>query len=112
MSDTGFEAAVDPDLDDDFDDEEEEDGPDGNRVAGALPRAVLDYLARAIVDDPESIVIETEERGRRVTLRLHVAPDDMGRVIGRRGRVAQAIRTLVRAAGARDGVDAEVDIVD
>ena len=45
-------------------------------------------------------------------LRLHVAPDDLGRVIGRRGRVAQAIRAVVRAAGSRDGIDAAVDIVD
>ena len=47
-----------------------------------------------------------------VRLQLHVAPDDMGRVIGRRGRTAQAIRTLVGVAGARDGVQTSVDIVD
>jgi uncharacterized protein len=56
--------------------------------------------------------VEAEEGRGGLTLRLHVAPDDMGRVIGRRGRVAQAIRTVVRAAGAREGVDTEVDIVD
>ena len=50
--------------------------------------------------------------GGRVDLRLHVAPDDMGKIIGKRGRVAQAIRTVVRAAGAREGVEASVDIVD
>jgi uncharacterized protein len=83
------------------------------RVVGAVSRDVLDYLARAIVEDAEAVMIEVEE-GRRssVMLRLHVAPDDMGRVIGRRGRVAQAIRTVVRAAGAGEGVDAQVDIVD
>ncbi len=53
-----------------------------------------------------------EGRAGGVTLRLHVAPDDMGKVIGKRGRVAQAIRTVVRAAGAREGVEATVDIVD
>ncbi|MDQ6910952.1 MAG: KH domain-containing protein [Actinomycetota bacterium] len=75
---------------------------------------MLEYLARSIVDDPDAVVVEAEEgRGRgSVSLRLHVAPDDMGRVIGRRGRVAQAIRTVVRAAGAREGVEADVDIVD
>ena len=53
------------------------------------------------------------ERSRRgLILRLHVAPGDMGRIIGRRGRVAQAIRTVVRAAGVREGVEAIVDIVD
>ena len=88
------------------------DDVDGNRVVGALPRAVLEYLAKSIVDDEESVVVEAEEGRNGLTLRLHVAPADMGRVIGRRGRVAQAIRTVVRAAGAREGVEAEVDIVD
>ena len=73
---------------------------------------MLEYVAKSIVDDPESVVINTDERGSAVTLRLHVAPDDMGKVIGKRGRVAQAIRTVVRAAGAKEGVDAIVDIVD
>jgi predicted RNA-binding protein YlqC (UPF0109 family) len=93
-------------VDDDVDDD------DGNRVVGALPRAVLEYLAKSIVDDEESVVVEAEQSRGGLTLRLHVAPADMGRVIGRRGRVAQAIRTVVRAAGAREGVGAEVDIVD
>jgi hypothetical protein len=52
------------------------------------------------------------ERQGKVVLSLQVGPDDMGRVIGRRGRTAQAIRSLVAAAGARDGVNATVDIVD
>ena len=101
---------TDAELDDD-DDVDETD--DGNRVVGAVSRNVLEYLARAIVEDADAVTIEIEE-GRRntVSLRLHVSPDDMGRVIGRRGRVAQAIRTVVRAAGAGEGVDAQVDIVD
>ncbi len=94
------------------DDVDDLDDVDGNRVVGALPRAVLEYLAKSIVDDEESVVVEAEEGRNGLTLRLHVAPADMGRVIGRRGRVAQAIRTVVRAAGAREGVEAEVDIVD
>jgi predicted RNA-binding protein YlqC (UPF0109 family) len=98
----------DPELDDD------DDLPDdvGNRIVGASARSVLTYVAKAVVEDPEAVVVEGDERGRSLTLRLHVAPDDLGRVIGRRGRVAQAIRTVVRAAGARDGVEAQVDIVD
>ena len=83
-----------------------------NRVVGAIPRAVLEYVARELVDDPESVVVEMEEGRRGVALTLHVAPDDMGKVIGRRGRVAQAIRTVVRAAGAREGVEVAVDIAD
>jgi predicted RNA-binding protein YlqC (UPF0109 family) len=86
---------------------------DYNRVNGAMARAVLDYLARSIVDDPDSVVVGLDEGHRgEVRLSLHVAPEDMGKVIGRRGRVAQAIRTLVRAAGAREGVEVSVDIVD
>ena len=92
--------------------EDVDDAADGNRLVGALPRDILAYLARSIVDDPDSVVVEVEEGRRALTLRLHVAPSDMGRIIGRRGRVAQAIRTVVRAAGAREGVETVVDIVD
>ncbi len=89
-----------------------DDDDTGNRSVGAVPRAVLEYVAREIVDDPDAVVVEMNENRHRVDLRLNVAPDDMGKVIGRRGRVAQAIRTVVRAAGAREGVEASVDIVD
>jgi len=94
--------------------DENENDDAGNRVLGATARNVLNYLAHQIVVEPDAIVIEADEDpGRkRVDLRLHVAPDDMGLVIGRRGRTAQAIRTVVRAAGARAGVEATVDIVD
>ena len=85
---------------------------DANRASGALAGRVLEYVARQIVDDPDAVVIESGSDRGRVDLRLHVAPDDMGKVIGKRGRVAQAIRTVVRAAGAREGVEATVDIVD
>lgn len=84
----------------------------GNRVAGAMPKAVLDLVARSIVDDPEAVVIEADEGRGRVELHLTVAPGDMGKVIGRRGRVAQAIRAVVRAAGAREGIEASVEIED
>jgi len=77
-----------------------------------VPYAVLDYLARSIVDDQDAVRIEVDSVPGGVILRLHVAPDDMGKVIGKRGRVAQSVRTLVRAAGAREGVNVNVDIVD
>jgi predicted RNA-binding protein YlqC (UPF0109 family) len=89
-----------------------DDNDIGNRVDGSVAHDVLDYVAKAIVDDPDSVDIEVDEDRRGVTLRLTVAPDDMGKVIGRRGRVAQAIRTVVRAAGAAEDVNASVDIVD
>jgi len=106
----------DDDLDDE-DDEEEDDLPDevgaeGNRLVGGLPKGVLEYLARHIVDDPDAVFVETSEGRGEVELRLHVAPGDMGKVIGRRGRVAQALRQVVAAAGSREGVRASLDIVD
>jgi len=94
----------------DADDDDAGDGDSGDR--GTISRNVLTYVAKAIVDEPDSVVIHAEDDRRGVTLRLHVAPDDMGKVIGRRGRVAQAIRTVVRAAGARERIEASVDIVD
>ena len=90
-------------------------GP-ANGSSGPLPAgtaaSVLEYVARAIVDEPDSVRVEVDEGRNGLTLRLHVAQGDMGMVIGRRGRVAQAIRALVRAAGSRDGADVQVDIVD
>ncbi len=85
---------------------------DVNRVVGAIPKNVLEYLAKSIVDNPEAVVIETDESRNGVTLRLNVAQEDMGKIIGKRGRVATAVRAVVRAAGAREGIDARVDIVD
>jgi hypothetical protein len=88
---------------------------EGNELAeddGGTPQSVLTYLARSLSNDPDAVVIDTDERRSGLRLSLHVAPDDMGRVIGRRGRTAQAIRTLVNVAGAKDGVQASVDIVD
>ena len=58
-------------------------------VGGGVAQAVLEYVARHIVDDPDAIRVEVEERRRGIELHLNVAPDDMGKVIGRRGRVAQ-----------------------
>jgi predicted RNA-binding protein YlqC (UPF0109 family) len=101
-------------LDDDDEDETPEIGAEGNRIVGALPRSVLEYLARNIVDDPDGVFVEVSEgrSGTEVELRLHVSPADMGKVIGRRGRVAQALRQVVAAAGTREGVRASLDIVD
>lgn len=85
--------------------------PAGGGTSGTAA-SVLEYVARAIVDEPDSVVIDVEDGRHGPTLRLRVAQEDMGKVIGRRGRVAQAIRSLVRAAGSRDGQDVQVDIVD
>ncbi len=79
---------------------------------GGTAATVLGYLARALSNEPDAVVVDVDQRGGSVRLRLHVAPEDMGRVIGRRGRTAQALRSLVGVAGARDGVQTSVDIVD
>ena len=102
-----FGNELDTELEDEFDDDD-----DPNRITGATARAVCEYVARHIVEDPDSVSITAIERGRSISLELHAAPDDLGRLIGRRGRVAQSLRTVVRAAGARDGVDVGVEIVD
>lgn len=79
----------------------------------ATAEAVLAYLVDAVVEDGDAVRIDSEaRRNGGVGYHVSVAPSDMGRVIGRRGRVAQAIRTVVRAAGAKDGVDVHVDIDD
>jgi predicted RNA-binding protein YlqC (UPF0109 family) len=74
-------------------------------------KEVLDYIARNLVDDPEAVQIEVIESGESVTLRLTVAAEDMGKIIGRRGRTARAIRDVIRAAGTKAGVNAMVEIV-
>jgi predicted RNA-binding protein YlqC (UPF0109 family) len=72
---------------------------------------VLEYIAKNLVDDPDAVQIEVVKGSDSVTLRLTVAPDDMGKVIGRRGRTARAIRDVMRAAGTKAGVQAMVEIV-
>jgi len=97
----------------DGEDDLDEIGAEGNRIVGGLPKGVLEYVARNIVDDPDGVFVETSERRQgEVELRLHVSPSDMGKVIGRRGRVAQALRQVVAAAGTKEGVRASLDIVD
>ncbi len=75
-------------------------------------RDVVEVVVRALVDAPDEVkVTDTEHRGGSV-IELYVAPDDLGRVIGRQGRTAAAIRTLVAAAAERDGVRATLEIRD
>lgn len=88
------------------------DDDSGNRVTGGTALAVLEHAARSIADEPDAVIVEPVASRGGVRLELHVAQADMGRIIGKRGRVAQALRALVRAAAARDGTDATVDIVD
>jgi uncharacterized protein len=75
-------------------------------------KEVLEYIARALVDDPDAVEVTAVEGERSLILQLRVAPDDMGKVIGKRGRIARSIRSLVRAAGSRQGVSTLVEIVE
>jgi uncharacterized protein len=63
---------------------------------------LVDYLARRLVDEPDAVRVETEERDDALVLLLHVAPSDVGKVIGRQGRVVRALRAVVRAAAVRE----------
>jgi uncharacterized protein len=75
-------------------------------------KEVLEYIARALVDDPDAVEVTAVEGERSLILQLRVAPDDMGKVIGKKGRIARAIRSVVRAAGTRQGVSTLVEIVE
>jgi predicted RNA-binding protein YlqC (UPF0109 family) len=71
----------------------------------------LEYVARSLVDNPDGVSVEVHERADEVELVLSVDEPDMGRVIGRDGRIANAIRSLLRVMGSRDGVHVELEIV-
>ena len=73
---------------------------------------LLDYLARRLVDDPNAVRVEELDEPDVLVLRLHVAEADVGKVIGRQGRIARALRTLVRASGAHEGRRVVLEIVD
>ena len=74
-------------------------------------KAFLEYVARSLVDDPDAVVVDVNEEEDEVTLTLKVGEGDMGRIIGRDGRIANAIRSLLRVMGARDGRHVELEIV-
>jgi predicted RNA-binding protein YlqC (UPF0109 family) len=96
----------------DFDDDGDDVGAEGNRVVGARAQAVTEYLARELAEDADAIdVTVTESRGE-ITLLIHASPSDLGRLIGRRGRVIQAVRQVARAAGALDRVRVSVEVAE
>ena len=75
-------------------------------------KELLTYIVANLVSEPDAISITESAEGDEVTFSLHVAPDDMGRVIGRHGRIAKEIRTLMKAAGNRENKKVSVDICD
>jgi hypothetical protein len=74
--------------------------------------AVLGHIVRSIVDMPDAVEVTSTESGDRTRLDVRVGPGDLGRVIGRRGRTAASIRTVTRAAAARDGVEVDIEFLD
>ena len=77
-----------------------------------MSKEIVEYLARGLVDDPDAVRVEEIERDGAVVLQLHVAPDDVGKVIGRQGRIARALRTIVRASAARRDHRVLLEIVE
>jgi predicted RNA-binding protein YlqC (UPF0109 family) len=94
-------------VSDAVDSETDADGTDA-----ATATTVLTYVVKTLVDDPDAVHVELDDRGRRPVLNVHVGEGDMGRVIGKRGRVAHSIRTVVRAAAARDGLEVDIEFLD
>ena len=75
-------------------------------------KELVEFLARALVDDPDAVEVEEEEYGDRFIYHLYVADDDMGKVIGKQGRIANAIRDLLKVAATRRGTRASLEIGD
>ena len=75
-------------------------------------KALIEYIARALVENPEQVEVREIQNGNRVRLELNVAKEDMGRVIGKNGRVANSIRALLRVAAERDGKQATLDVME
>jgi predicted RNA-binding protein YlqC (UPF0109 family) len=104
IAEAGDEVLDDELLDDEY--EPDDEGP------AATASAVLTHIVRSIVDDGDAVRVQAAEGRHRIQLQVRVGEGDLGRVIGRRGRTAQSIRTVVRAAAVRDGVEVDVDFVD
>ena len=75
-------------------------------------KALVEYIAKSLVEHPDQVEVHEIANGNRVRLELNVAKDDMGRVIGKNGRVANSIRTLLRVAAEREGKQATLDVME
>ena len=72
---------------------------------------LVEVIAKALVDNPDEVVVTEKVNGKNITVELHVAPTDMGKVIGKQGRIAKAIRSVVKAASSKDKLMVDVEIV-
>ena len=74
-------------------------------------KELVEVIAKALVDNPDEVVVTEKTEGRNVTVELHVASSDMGKVIGKQGRIAKAIRSVVKAASSKDNSRVDVEIM-
>ena len=74
-------------------------------------KELVEVIAKALVDNPEEVVVTEKEESRNTVLELHVAASDMGKVIGKQGRIAKAIRSMVKAAASREKKNVDVEII-
>lgn len=72
-------------------------------------KELVEVIAKALVDNPSEVVVTEKREGKNVTVELHVAQSDMGKVIGKQGRIAKAIRSVVKAAAVNEYVDVEIN---
>ena len=75
-------------------------------------KVLVEVMAKSLVSNPSAVTVEEETTGTTTVLRLHVAPDDMGKVIGKQGRIAKAIRSVMKAVATRENVKVIVEIVE
>ncbi|MCM1267508.1 MAG: KH domain-containing protein [Bacteroidales bacterium] len=74
-------------------------------------KELVEVIAKALVDNPDEVVVTQKEEGKNITVELHVAPSDMGKVIGKQGRIAKAIRSVVKAASSKENKRVDVEII-
>ena len=74
-------------------------------------KELVEVIAKALVEHPDEVVVTEKESSRNITVELHVAPTDMGKVIGKQGRIAKAIRSVVKAASSKDNKKVDVEIL-
>jgi len=74
-------------------------------------RELVEVIAKALVDNPDEVVVTERTEGKNIVVELHVAQSDMGKVIGKQGRIAKAIRAVVKAASSKDNSRVDVEIV-
>jgi uncharacterized protein len=87
-------------------------GPRTCHKGGPAMREFLEYIAKHLVDQPDGVVLEQEEKDNKVVFRLKVGESDVGKIIGRKGRTAQAMRVLLSAVAAKEGKRAILEIQD